>query len=75
MSKFIFKNPTKSSHVIVIEESEGSGSLFVPIFINGVASYFTCQKPTRSEYEYGYLPITDFSAEAPDWDPLDLDYA
>ena len=68
MPNFILKNPIDSSHVVVIEEHEGCGSLVITIFINLVTSYFKCQKPTRSEYEDGDLPRTYFSAEAPEWD-------
>ena len=51
------------------------GSLVIPLLINGVTSYFTFRKPTRSEYEDGYLPIIDLSVEAPDWDPSNQGYA
>ena len=49
--------------------------MFISLLINRVTSYFTCRKPTGSEYEYGDLTIIDLSAEALDWDPSDQDYA
>ena len=73
--KFILKNPTNSSHAIIIEVPEGDGLLVIPLLINIVTSYFTCQKPTRSEYEYGDPQRTDFAAEDSDWGPSDQDYA
>ena len=48
--------------------------MVIPLLINRVTSYFTCRKPTGSEYEYGDLTIIDLSAEALDWDPSDQDY-
>ena len=59
-------NPKYSSNAIVVEEPEGGGLLVITIFISGVTSYFTFQKPTRSEYEYGDLKIIDFFVEDPD---------
>ena len=49
--------------------------MVIPIFINRVTSYFTCRKPTHSEYEYLDLPRIDFSAKDLDWDPSDQEYA
>ena len=48
--KFLFKKPTYSSHAIIVEDPEGGGSLVIPSFIKKFTSYFTCQKPTHSEY-------------------------
>ena len=53
---FLLKNPTDSNRVIVVEEPKWGASLVIPLFINGVTSYFICQKPTRSKYEDGRLP-------------------
>ena len=75
MPKFILKKPIDSSHVIVIDDPEGDGMLVIPLFINGVTSYFTCQNTTRSEYEDGDLPRIGFSVEAPDRYPSYQDYA
>ena len=49
--------------------------MVIPLLINGITSYSTRQKPTRSEYEDGELPIIYFSVEAPDWDPSYQEYA
>ena len=73
--KFLLKNPTNYSHAIVVEEPEGGGFLVIPLLINEVTSYFKCQNPSHSEYEYGDLPRINFSAEDSDWDPSDQDYA
>ena len=74
-TKFVLNNPTNSSHAINIDEAEGVGSLVIPLLINGVTSYFTCRKPTQSEYKNGDLPRTYFSEEARDWDLSYQDYA
>ena len=41
MLKFVLKNPNNSSHVIVVEDLEGSALLVIPLLISGVTSYFT----------------------------------
>ena len=40
--KFLLKNPTDSRHKIVVKDPYGGASLVTPLFIYGVASYFTC---------------------------------
>ena len=73
--KFLVKHPTDSSHAIVVDEPDGIAPLIVPLSINGVTSFFTCRKPTRSEYDDDGVPRINFTAEAPDWDPSDCEYA
>ena len=72
--KFLLNNPNESSHAIVVEDTEGSTLLVIPLLINGFTSYFTCRNPARSEYEDGDLPRIDLSAEIPDWYSSDRDY-
>ena len=67
--KFLLKRSTDSSDAIVVDEPDGETQMIVLLSINGVTSYFLCQKPTRSEFEDGDVPRIDFTAEAPYWDP------
>ena len=66
--KFILKIPTETSHTIVVDDPDRDTPMIVPLSINGVTSYFPCQKLTRSKFEDGDVPRIDFTAEEPDWD-------
>ena len=73
--KFLLKRPTDSSHAIFVDDPDGETPMIVTISINGVASYFPCQKPTHSKFEDGDVLRIDFTAEAPDWDLSDRNFA
>ena len=75
MPKLLLKNPTDSIHVVVVEKTEGSALFVIKLLINVITSYFKCWNTSCSEYEDGDLPRTDFSAEAPHWDPSYQYYA
>ena len=66
---FLLRRPTNTRHLIVVDVIDGETPMIVPLSINGVTSYFPCQKPTRSKFEDGDVPRISFTAEAPDWDP------
>ena len=69
--EFLLKQPTFTSHAIVVDDTYGETPMIVPLSINGVTSYFPFRKPTRAEFEEGYVLRIDFTAEAPDWHPSD----
>ena len=73
--KFLQRNPTEVSHAIVLDEPEEDKQLIIPLSIMGVSSFFTCRKPTRLEYDNVDIPRIHVTAEAPDWDPSDREFA
>ena len=49
--------------------------MIVPLSINGVTSYFLCQKSTRSKFEDGDVLRICFTAEAPYWNLPDREFS
>ena len=73
--KFLLKQPIDTSHAIVVDDPDGETPMIVPLSINGVTSYFICRKLTHAKFEDVDVPRIDFSAEAPDWDLSDQEFA
>ena len=72
---FLLRQPTNTSHAIVVDETKGETQIIVPLSINGVTNYFPCWKPTCSKFEDGDVPRIDFTPEAPYWYPSDIYFA
>ena len=77
--KHLVLNPTEYHHAIAIKTPEGNeekDELLIPLFINGVFSYFEGIKPTVSEWESfhedGCLHLT---YDSPEWEPVSLGLA
>ena len=74
--KFLTYDPSDSSHSIEITNPDDlAHPLQIPLRLEGVVSYFHYSRPSAEELEDENIPHFHLTAEAPDWDPYDPDFA
>ena len=68
--KFLCKDPTETSHAIVVDDPTKEGeSLVLPLMLQGVTSYLPVLTPTEDEWQSGLYPQVELTAQHLDWEP------
>ena len=74
--KYLATDPNDSTHSITLTDTaDAAHTLTIPLRLHGVVSYFDYTKPTVEEFEDENIDRFELTAESPDWDPYDEDYA
>ena len=74
--KYLSPDPTDSTHSITIpQQDDAAQPLIIPLRLEGVVSYFDFSLPDAADLEDVSIPHLELTAEGPEWDPYDPNFA